>query len=146
MQEVARQRLSNEEVVALCRAAAQACAREPSVVVAYLHGSVARDEPARDIDLALYFADVPSSAAMFASCARVAAAIEAKTHPVLPLDVRPLNGASPPFRFAVLSEGRRLHVRSEDERVVLEARWASEWHDFAPFWHRQVDRVLGVSR
>ncbi|MBI4704509.1 MAG: nucleotidyltransferase domain-containing protein, partial [Deltaproteobacteria bacterium] len=124
-------------------AAADACRGEPRVLVAYLHGSAARGEPAADVDIGVYVEEPAAARDVFAICERIATAVERGACPGLPLDVRPLNRAGPPLRFAALSEGRLLYERSAEERVVIEAEWMSEWHDFLPFWRRQVARALG---
>lgn len=134
--------MTPEDLDRLARSLRAACTREPALQLAYLYGSAARGEPARDLDIGLYFDPPADARAAFAACERIAAAVEKEARPPLPLDVRPLNAAPPPLKHQVLTEGRRLYERSADERVVVEAEWASEWHDFQPFWDRQVARAL----
>ena len=84
----------------------------------------------------------PNDTDMLAACDRVGAGIERAARPSLPVDVRPLNGAGPRLRFDVIVEGRLVHERDPGARPAIEAQWLSEWHDFEPFWRRQVDAVL----
>ncbi|MBI5526209.1 MAG: hypothetical protein HY897_07725 [Deltaproteobacteria bacterium] len=136
--------VSPDEISAVGRAVAEACAGEPDVILAYLHGSAIRGEPAADLDVGVYLADSSASAATkaFGVCERLAWHIEQRRVASLPLDVRPVNGAGPAFRFDLLSRGRLVFFRSDDDRVVTEAEWASEWHDFRPFHDRLVEAFL----
>jgi predicted nucleotidyltransferase len=137
-----RRFVSDEVLERIAIAARDACAREPNVAVAYLHGSAARSEPAADIDIGILLDEPVTARAAADACERIAAATEAEASPGLALDVRALNGAGPVLRFHAMTEGRRVFERTASERIVIEAAWASEWHDFEPFWRRQVERVL----
>jgi predicted nucleotidyltransferase len=50
-----RREVSGDERDRLLRAARRVLGPRPDVVAAYLHGSAARGEPARDLDIALAF-------------------------------------------------------------------------------------------
>jgi predicted nucleotidyltransferase len=130
------------ELTRVAAAVAAACAREPTVGLAYLFGSAVRGVPAADLDVGLWLDPHAPAPEMLAACDRVAAAIELAARPALPVDVRPLNGAGPRLRFDVIVEGRLVHERDPGARPAIEAQWLSEWHDFEPFWRRQVDAVL----
>jgi predicted nucleotidyltransferase len=133
-----------EEIAAVVRAVADACAGEPDVVLAFVHGSAIRGGPAADFDVGVFLSDPAGSDATKAYdvCDRVAWRIEQAHVTSLPLDIRPVNGAGPAFRFDLISRGRLAYRRSEDDRVVTEAEWASEWHDFRPFHERLVEASL----
>jgi len=113
-------------------AVVRACRVEPNLILAYLHGSAVRGEAAADIDVAVLLEEPLDAGLVLAATERVAARVEREAAQGLPVDVRLLNGTGPAFRFRVLQEGRRLYERSADERIVLEAEWASDWHDFQP--------------
>lgn len=140
-----RRRLAADEVERVLGAVARASAAHPEVVLSCFHGSAARGEPAADIDIGVFVDPLaaPDPLAAFEVCSDIAARATREARPPLELDVRPLNGSGPAFRFAILSEGRVVYARSRDEQVVLQAEWASDWHDFRPFWDRQVRRLSG---
>lgn len=105
----------------------------PGVVVAFLFGSAARDEPSADLDVAVSF-EPPSKAIdgipqLEARLAEIAPA----DHEV---DVRPLDGATPRFKANVLRDAVLLFARDERSRVERVARWSGEWADFEPVWRR----------
>ncbi len=109
------------------------------VVVAYLYGSAARGEAARDLDVAL----VASELLPHAVIERWAAELQRRAMPRGPeLDVRQIDRAAPRFRATVVREGRvlverDLHARREFERNALR-----EWLDFRPTWEHMRRRML----
>ena len=135
--------LERQEVGAAARtrleeAARRVLERYPEVLAAYLFGSVARGEPARDLDVALLLADGHGSGRL----GRIAAELERDAAPAgLEVDLRPLRGSSPRFRANVLRDGRLLIDRDPRARAVFEARAMAEWLDFAPTWRRMRTRL-----
>lgn len=102
--------------------------RHPSVVLAYLFGSAARgDTHARsDLDLAVLLLDTSLSAYR---------ALWADIHEALalqPFDLVTLNGAEPVVTFEVISEGKVLYSRSDEELNDFERK---AWHRYQDTRH-----------
>ena len=123
--------LTSQEIDALTSAAAKVLAEGP-FVAAYLYGSVARGQPANDIDIAVLF----SGAVDWRLVETVAAKLQSAV-PGMEMDVRPLNRAHPRFCANVLREGKLLVERDRKARLEFEARAIVEWLDFKPVWERQ---------
>jgi predicted nucleotidyltransferase len=87
--------------------------RDETVLAAWLFGSAARGEPARDLDVAL----LTTAALDPWHFERLRAELEAVGIIGLDVDLRLLAGASPRFRATVLREGR-LRRESSRRRVV----------------------------
>lgn len=132
------------EIERLAAATARVCRQAPAVRLAWLYGSALRGEPAADLDVGLLFDEPADAVGAFGVCNDVAAALEAVLAGALPVDVRALNGSGPVLRRDILFEGRLVYAREPDERVVVQAEWMSEWHDFQPFWERQVAAALAA--
>lgn len=129
----AKHLVDRRSIVELSTAVAQILPEYPEVTAAYLYGSVARGEPAADLDIALLLHARPDIARLEQLTAR----LQAKGAPKGPeLDVRPLSGTSPRFRANVLREGRLLYEADRERRIEFEARALSEWLDFKPTWER----------
>ncbi len=122
----ARERLLSE--------AQQLLEGEPAVLAAWLYGSVARGQAARDIDLALLIA---SGHDAWSVAQRVAVRLESALGHLLPLDVRPVdNGSAPAFRFAIVRDGLLLYERDNDARRLFWMDAVREWLDVAPMISR----------
>jgi predicted nucleotidyltransferase len=134
--------LGSADLARMAAAAARACEAEPAVRLAYLHGSVARGDPARDVDVALYLDPALSTADWLKAAGRVGFELQRAASVGLDYDVRPLNGSGPFFRHTVTATGKLLFERDRSERIFTEAMWESEWHDFKPFWERQQAWIL----
>ena len=110
------------------------------VVLALLHGSFARDEPFRDIDVAVWF-----DPARLPKDERFRSALHLSVHlgPILghPVDVRVLNDAPLSFRYHALA-GIPLVVRDEAFLDELRARTWDEYLDFQPFARRYLREAL----
>lgn len=129
-----RRRLSARDLERLREAATTVLQPIPEVVAAYLYGSAARGEPARDLDIAILFRDELPPAR---DLERMAADLQRLGAPHGPeIDLRPLNRTAPRFRANVVREGRVLVDRDPRKRVEAEARALSEWLDFKPVWER----------
>ena len=83
---------------------------DPQVLLAYLHGSFSREEPFRDVDIALWLqSDDPKTAYHYS----VQVAITLSTTLGLPVDIQVLNQAPLPFQYFVLSYGIQLLPRNQ---------------------------------
>lgn len=122
------------------RQAGQALARHPEVLAAWLFGSSARGEPARDVDVGVLVDGAGTDPWL---TERIAADLDRVRGTIrVPVDVRLLRGASPRFCATVLREGRLFFERSAAARIEFEARTWSEWLDFRPVWERTRRAVL----
>lgn len=120
-------------------AAAHVFDAEPNVIAAYLYGSAARGEPARDLDVAVLFAGQADAR----SLERLAAMLARAGAPHGPeIDLRPLNGAGPRFQTSVLRDGQVLFERDRGARLAFEAECYSRWADFAPTWRGMRARMF----
>ena len=113
----------------------------PEIRFACLHGSFARGEPYRDIDVAIWV-----DAALAASEARVRYVLDLGTALELalgrPIDVQILNDAPLAFRYHALA-GEPLVVSDQDEFDDLRARTWDDYFDFLPFARQYLREVLG---
>ncbi|MDI7267214.1 MAG: nucleotidyltransferase domain-containing protein [Myxococcota bacterium] len=100
---VAPQELDGPRREALADRVRAELAARPEVVAAYLHGSFARGEPFRDIDVAVLLAEPVSPEAC-----RGVEAIAERAVAAYEVHVQVLNGAPPAFRHRVISEGRLI--------------------------------------
>ena len=119
-----------------------ALAGRPEIRFACLHGSFARGDPYRDIDVAIWV-----DAAVVPPEARVRYMLDLATGLELALgqriDVQVLNDAPLAFRYHALA-GRPLVVRDRDEFDDLRARTWDEYFDFLPFARQYLREVLGA--
>ncbi len=134
-----RRTVGRAELDALGEAARELFGAEPVVVAAYLFGSAARGEAARDVDVGVVTrCPVPSR-----TLERWASELQARGAPHGPeIDLRPLASTPPRFRVTVLREGRLLYEGDRRARLEFEARSTSEWADFRPTWLRMRRRML----
>ena len=140
MMDARRRRFSEDELEALVGATAAALPRHPEVIAAWLFGSVARGEPARDVDVGVLLAGTSDDPFL---ATRIATDIEESGASLgLEVDVRPLRRTGPRFRRNVLADGRLIYDPAPAVRVPVEARWMSEWLDFRPVWERMRRAML----
>lgn len=135
----------------LADAAARACATQPDVTLAWLHGSALAGGPARDIDLAVLVrpGGIPPSDAAEAVRRRLEPLRRPAGVPRVPVpwDVRPLEHAGTPFVHRVIAEGRCVFERRAGERVAFEARVMSLFIEYRPVWEAGLRRLWeGPSR
>lgn len=102
--------------------------RHPSVLLAYVFGSAARGDThaGSDLDLAVLLTDTSLTAYR---------SLWADIHDVLapqPFDLVTLNGADPVLAFEVISEGKVLHSRSDEELNDFERK---TWHRYQDTRH-----------
>jgi hypothetical protein len=114
----------------------------PEIRFACLHGSFARGEPYRDIDVAIWV-----DAAAVAPEARVRYMLDLASGLELALgqriDVQILNDAPLAFRYHALA-GEPLVVRDRDEFDDLRVRTWDEYFDFLPFARQYLREALGA--
>lgn len=133
--EIIWHRLSEEERLAVRRAAEKVLARQPWVLAAWHHGSsVLGDRPARDIDIAVVAKRIPTDLGTTDALADELAATSGID--AIPFDVRIVNGASPVFLGEMLGHGTRVYESDRAARIDWEATAMSIWLDFAPVWER----------
>jgi predicted nucleotidyltransferase len=105
---------------------------DPSVVVAYLFGSVARGQHAgeSDIDVAVLF-DPPPPARLLGPPSSIHDQLETAVSRRVDLIV--LNQASPDLIHRVLRDGVVLYERDPGERIRFEVRARNEYFDIKPY-------------
>jgi hypothetical protein len=119
---------------------AQALEGRPEIVLALLHGSFARGEAFRDIDVVVWLDPLRLSRPERFRLA-LDLSVELRLAPGHPVDVRVLNDAPLGFRYHALS-GSPLVVRDEGFLADLRARTWDEYLDFQPFARRYLREVL----
>ena len=112
----------------------------PEILVALLHGSFARGEAFRDVDIAVWLD--PARLSMderfrFA----LDLSVELRLTLGYPVDVRVLNEATLGFRYHALA-GSPLVVRDTEFLAELRARTWDEYLDFQPFARRYLREAL----
>ena len=114
----------------------------PEILIAYVHGSFARGEPYRDIDVAVWLdpTRLPSPGAIRYALDLAVALQIALTQPI---DVQVLNEAPLSLRYHVL-KGQPLLVRDGELLHELRARTWDDYFDFLPFARRYLREVLSA--
>jgi predicted nucleotidyltransferase len=114
----------------------------PEIRFACLHGSFARGEPYRDVDVAIWIDPM-----LVAPEARVSymldLAVDLEEALGQRVDLQILNDAPLAFRYHALA-GQALAVRDRDEFDDLRARTWDEYFDFLPFTRQYLREVLGA--
>lgn len=106
--------------------------QHPEVLVAYLFGSTARDDPsARDVDVAVVFG---ASTDPFRAVLALQQDLEVSTG--LPVDVHDLDELPVDLQFRVIDEGSPILVRDDAARVRREVRVMQDYYDFRPYLDR----------
>jgi len=126
--------LSPLEVDALVERLSARLSAEEGLAAAWLHGSSARGEPARDVDLAVLVApgEDPWSVAD-----RLARLLDAEVPLGLNYDVRPVDERAPAgFRYGLVTRGRLLAEADSDRRILFEADAVRDWLDIRPWLER----------
>jgi predicted nucleotidyltransferase len=107
----------------------------PSLVCAYLYGSVARGEagPGSDIDIAVLFRETPP-----ATLDGLAFDLAGEIERVLgnAVDIVVLNRAAPDLVHRVLRDGVLVHEGEHRMRVAFETRMRAEYFDVLPYLRR----------
>ncbi|MBI4704842.1 MAG: nucleotidyltransferase domain-containing protein [Deltaproteobacteria bacterium] len=116
-----------EERFGLVSALRRALLAEPCVRVAFLHGSFARGEPFRDLDVGVQLDEPFRILAVGGLAHRLWAAIG---RPGFDVDVVPLNDAPAAFRWEVAQGGQVLRERRPGDAADFAVRALSERIDF----------------
>jgi predicted nucleotidyltransferase len=132
--------LGDDDRRRLHAAAARVLGTRDWVKAAYLYGSAARGQPARDIDIGLVADPVREHWSDLASIAEEFAALLER--PAADFDVRILNGGDPVFLGRVMQDRVLLYEHDLEARVQFEVHAANLWLDFRPLWERHRERVL----
>jgi len=106
---------------------------------AWLYGSVARKQPARDIDVGLVADPLPPDGDLSVVADEIAARFGVSS---AVLDLRLLNGGDPVFLGNVMRDGMLLFERDREARIRFEVYALNQWLDFRPVWERLRKRVL----
>lgn len=110
------------------------------VMFAYLHGSILRGTPFRDVDIAVFLRERPETPL------KLEATLSQDLwkfvgNPALEFDVKVLNAAPLHFQYAVIKEGTVIHSVDEKLRVEYEASTTSYYLDYKPvmdFFNKQL--------
>ncbi len=114
------------------------------MVLAYVHGSMMQERPTvGDVDVAVLLRDDLTEDECLDRELGIEQALSDHVRD-LPMDVRTLNHAPLPFRFAVIQHGHRIFSRSEDQRLDFEEGTMKLYQDFS--YHRESYRreALGL--
>jgi uncharacterized protein len=106
--------------------------RQPDVIVAYLFGSVARDQamPLSDVDIAVLLDPTAEPEAVLARQIALLTDLTQLAEPEVQLTL--LNDAPPLLAYEVIREGVLLPQRSEAERVTFQVKTMKEYFDVQP--------------
>lgn len=120
--------------------------KEETALFAYLYGSFLEERPFGDVDVAAYVdpGRFRNPDQIFDYGISLAAKIDLAVSGVT-VDLRLLNLCPIPFRFNVITTGRVVFSRTENERIDFEVRTRSLYFDFLPhinFYYKSI--VLGA--
>ena len=117
----------------------------PSVVAAWVFGSIARGTAREDSDLDVAILLAPPAAA---EQQRALYDLAARLEQVAgrPVDLVVLGDHDPIIAHRVLSEGRLVLCRDRERRIDFESRIHMRYMDWAPNYERAARRSLEVNR
>ncbi len=115
--------------------------KDKKILFAYLHGSFVAEDQFNDLDIAVYFTDMPASE-LLAYELKLEDIIETKLK--IPIDLKSLNSAPVSFCYMVLKKGIKLIVNDDQRRVAFEMATYSQYFDFLPFRRRYLQEVLNA--
>ncbi len=123
-----------EKITATLR---EALLKKEEILFAYLHGSFIRDDPFRDIGVAVY---VNGPTEKFYE-----ETLEEELSRLVgfPVDVRILNNAPVEFRFRAIG-GELLFPRDERARCRFEETTMAEYHDYSYYLELYRREALGI--
>lgn len=125
-----RVRPGDAERDAIVAALAEALQAREEIVLAYLHGSLARGAThIGDVDVAVLLEGQPTRDEALDAELAIEQALDQAVEPRV--EVRVLNHAPLAFRFAVLRDGRTLLTRSEQAKDAFECGTLALYHDFS---------------
>jgi uncharacterized protein len=111
----------------------------PSLRVAYLYGSFLSRDDFRDIDIGLLASEQVLRDGSLAFASRVADTLGKALEFQYECDVRVINFEPVWFQYEVISTGRAVVVRDENERIDFETRVLLEYQDLK-FMYDLFDR------
>jgi hypothetical protein len=107
----------------------------------YLHGSFAKGNNFKDIDIALYLKNLPSSSLDYEL--KMETKLSAVTGGYI-VDVRILNVSPLSFRYNVVKDGLILFAENDDERSNFQEATISMYFDFEPYRKLYLRETLDV--
>lgn len=119
----------------------EALKKHEEISFAYLHGSFAKEDSFRDIDVAVYLKEIPTSILEYEL------RIEAELMGIVgkyPVDVRVLNTSPLSFRYNVIKDGTLLMARDDDERTDFQEITLTHYFDFLPYRNIYLKETLGL--
>jgi len=114
--------------------------KRPNLLFAYVYGSFVRADKFRDIDIAVYLKQIPSTPL------HVELELETELGNIIKnylVDVRILNNAPLSFRYNVIKSGKPIVVVDDDARTDFEEATLSNYFDFSPFRKMYLKETLG---
>jgi len=114
--------------------------KRPNLLFAYVYGSFMTAERFRDIDVAVYLKQAPSTPVQAELEIETELANLIKSYLV---EVRILNNAPLSFRYNVIKSGKPIIVVDDDARTEFEEATLSHYFDFSPFRKMYLKETLG---
>jgi len=114
--------------------------KKPNLLFAYVYGSFVMADKFRDIDIAVYLKQIPSTPL------HVELELETELGNIIKnylVDVRILNNAPLSFRYNVIKSGKPIVVVDDDARTDFEEATLSNYFDFSPFRKMYLKETLG---
>ncbi len=114
--------------------------KHAEISFAYLHGSFVEEDGFRDIDVAVYLKEIPTSPLEYELN------IEAELMGVVSrysVDARVLNNSPLFFRYNVIKNGIILFAANDDERADFQETTLSAYFDFAHHRNIYLKETLG---
>lgn len=107
---------------------------------AFVYGSFTEDTPFHDIDVAVYLVPSREDAAIREA---VELSNQLSNDVGMPVDVRPLNAASIPFRYRVI-RGRLLFERDSEATAQFVEQTVQRYLDMKPFLLRGIKEAFAA--
>ena len=114
--------------------------KRPNLLFAYVYGSFTTVDRFRDIDVAIYLRQAPSTPL------RAELEIETELANLIEgylVEVRILNNAPLSFRYNVIKSGKPIVVVDDDARTEFEESTLDHYFDFSPFRKMYLKETLG---
>jgi predicted nucleotidyltransferase len=115
----------------------EALSKKDEILFAYIHGSFIERRPFRDIDIAVYVREKPST------FYEMELEDELTELTGFPVDVRVLNDAPLTFRFRVIG-GELLFSKDEKGRCRFEEETMAKYHDYYYYLELYRREALGI--